>query len=1062
MTINHELDTSRAYEEQFIETVKKAVDSNCDELARDIENRKKTVEVLDQQYSDGDLETRDIINSEIHLLELSSKELGKNNRARKKPYFGRILFNDESLYIGRGGIRRGITEVLVADWRAPISNAYYENGLGEATFETPDGEKITVDVKLKRTFDIDDGKLIDYYDSEAALDDELLNKYLARTKQAVLGEIIATIQKEQNEIIRLSPRHNLIVQGVAGSGKTTVAMHRISYLLYNYPEYLDPKDFYIIGSNRILLKYITGVLPELDVNGFGQMTMEELFTRLMYEDWDSFRYDIRETDNSDLRACRKGTTSFFEKLKKFCDDYELKTIPRDNVTLDPNKFIEGMEDGVKGIFDRSGTDRAKKGDPISLLRGSAITSYIKNNPGRSMQVKINSLNEEIMDNLESVFASSGVGFTEKERKAIKKAFDQFLGKKVFKGSIYDIYDEFLAEQPEAEAMIPTFRYDEREVTWNKDEGGEKRTAKVKIREFDVYDLASLAYIYHRIKETEVISEAKHIVIDEAQDYGMTAYRVLNECMRECKYTIMGDVSQNIRYDSGLNDWKELRDLFLTDDYDSFMMLKKSYRNTIEISDFASHILEHGSFEIYPCEPIIRHGTEPKIIKTETGGCEDKIIEICRELKERELNSIAVVCRDRESAGKLSSYLKERMELIDLDNEDAEYGQGVMVLPVNMTKGLEFDAVIIYEPDKKSYPEDNRHVKLLYVAATRALHELYIVHSKPLSGLFKVLKDKGNVKFFSEDAGKKFISYEERQQEEERRRRFIEEEKERSKEKTLKEAENRTKKYLENRKNASGADIDAKRGKTLNPKNKENVSGKTLTGFLSEVPAEILKPAGHSVGSFATKWVRKQNDGIYFQSQNGVLRIMPVSANIVRISFSNGPVLNIPKRDGIKEFRMSKDFLLRETPQTAEISLKSAKLTFDRYRGTVSFKDAAGREVLKDNASEPRYVDIKADPVRSYSFFEGKTSDVFYVLSSDGKLNYLNNKALWIDEGNGRIPCVIKKEKYAIIPITLSKAAFCRMPVVGTFLMTEDAFSDYYVVLDSDTDRLIEAYNKLMA
>ena len=215
--------------------------------------------------------------------------------------------------------------------------------MGEISFKTPDGDDVNINVTLKRTFDISDGKLVDYYDSEAAADDELLNKYLAKNKQAVLNEIIATIQKEQNDIIRMSPKHNLIVQGVAGSGKTTVAMHRISYLLYNYGDILKPEAFYIIGSNKMLLKYITGVLPDLGVAGFGQMTMEELFTRLMYTDWDHFRYCIRETDTTDPAAARKGTSEFFNKLKSYCDAYEWQAIKTDDIILDPNQFTEGFE-----------------------------------------------------------------------------------------------------------------------------------------------------------------------------------------------------------------------------------------------------------------------------------------------------------------------------------------------------------------------------------------------------------------------------------------------------------------------------------------------------------------------------------------------------------------------------------------------------------------------------------------------------------------------------------------------------------------------------------------------
>ena len=156
--------------------------------------------------------------------------------------------------------------------------------MGKCSYTVQGEGTFPIDLKRKRTYEIAADTLVDYYDSDVVANDELLTKYLAKNKKAVLGEIIATIQKEQNAIIRKSPRQNLIVQGVAGSGKTTVAMHRISYILYNYADDFRPEDFYIVGSNQILLGYITSVLPDLDVHGVRQMTMSELFVRLLHEE----------------------------------------------------------------------------------------------------------------------------------------------------------------------------------------------------------------------------------------------------------------------------------------------------------------------------------------------------------------------------------------------------------------------------------------------------------------------------------------------------------------------------------------------------------------------------------------------------------------------------------------------------------------------------------------------------------------------------------------------------------------------------------------------------------
>ena len=183
---------------------------------------------------------------------------------------------------------------------------------------------------------------------------------------------------------------------------------------------------------------------------------------------------------------------------------------------------------------------------------------------------------------------------------------------MWKRSIYDLYREFLEQQREKGAKV-----------------------QIPDREFDVYDLAALAYLYRKIKETEVISEAHHVVIDEAQDFGMLVYRVLDSCIRECTYTIMGDVSQNIHFGYGLNDWEELKGLLLSGDRDYFGILKKSYRNTVEISEFAARILEHGSFTPYAAEPIIRHGDPVQIRKADSrSGMLKACAGICRTGRKR--------------------------------------------------------------------------------------------------------------------------------------------------------------------------------------------------------------------------------------------------------------------------------------------------------------------------------------------------------------------------------------------------------------------------------------------
>ena len=706
----------RQREEAYLQETLRVVEWNIENYENEIREMSGQIDEMLQRYHDNDAEIYTQMSNTVTMRDHMQYALMRNQKALKKPYFGRINFLDktfhkqESLYIGRGGIARDTTHQMVVDWRAPVANAYYENGLGECSYPSPDGKELPIRLDLKRTYEIEDGKLLDYFDTEVIANDDLLTKYLAKNKQAVLSEIIATIQKEQNEIIRKTPYHNIIVQGVAGSGKTTVAMHRISYILYNYAERFRPEDFYIVGSNRILLEYITGVLPDLDVYGIRQMTMEQLFVRLMYEDWDEQKYMILENTAATQGGMVRGTWNWFEELQDFGRRVEAERICVDSVFLDRRQFVEGFKDGVADVFDE------REGEPgpsdlVELLNGKAIRDYVEQT-NASVQTKILMLNERLTIKIKDEFLNNGFRYSEKERKAILKYYRSYFGKRIFEGSVFELYQRFLLEQKEKgyEVSLPE-------------------------QSFDVYDLAALAYLYKRLKETEVISEAHHVVIDEAQDYGMMAYAVLKYCMKDCTYTVMGDVSQNIHFGFGLADWKELRALLCSGTGDSFGILKKSYRNTVEISEFATQVLHRGSFEPYPVEPIIRHGKEVEVLRFSTKReLYEETARRCRTWQKQGLNTIAIVCRTPEKAELVARQLSRLLPVCESSLEKAVFSDGIMVLPVAYTKGLEFDAVLIFDPDAEEYPIDDGHAKLLYVAATRALHELCVLYRETLTGL----------------------------------------------------------------------------------------------------------------------------------------------------------------------------------------------------------------------------------------------------------------------------------------------------------------------------------------
>ena len=1101
----------RKAEEAYLQKTLQVIKNNIAAYKAEVSQMQEQIDEMLDHYHDNDAEIYTALSNTVTMRDNMEHALLKNQKAIKKPYFGRIIFQDEtlekeeSLYIGRGGISKDTTHQMVIDWRAPVANAYYENGLGKCSYLSPEGKELPIDLKLKRTYEIEDGKLLEYFDTEVIANDDLLTKYLAKNKQAVLGEIIATIQKEQNDIIRKSPYHNMIVQGVAGSGKTTVAMHRISYILYNYQERFRPDDFYIVGSNRILLEYITGVLPDLDVYGIRQMTMEQLFARLLYEDWDEKKYKIISGAQDNINDRIRGTGTWFEELKKYCRLIEKEAIDTATIYLNPKQFVEGLRGGVSGVYDETEGKDVDPKDLILILSGEDIEDYVREMTKMSVQNKINMLNERLLVKVKDEFLRNRIRYTEKEKKAILKAYRGRFGKNVWKRSIFDMYREFLLDQREKGYQV-----------------------RIPEKEFDVYDLAALAFIYKRIKETEVISEAHHVVIDEAQDYGMMAYGVLDYCMKDCTYTVMGDVSQNIHFGYGLNDWEELKRLLLNTDRAEFGVLKKSYRNTVEISNFAMNILRHGKFAAYPAEPIIRHGKEVEVKQAAFGTrLWKEAAKVCMDWQERGLNTIAVVCRTEEAAAQAAKKLNELIPVTESSLEKAVFSDGVMVLPVAYTKGLEFDAVLILDPHREDYPVDDGHAKLLYVAATRALHELCILHAGNLTGL---IADPIPEKVQENVGSKKRMLVSKKQQEKaalsasvktqkkgaeaaqgkEQKTDVESEPKKICKKIANPEAERRKEKatvhgQLPNADETQEAKVTiqakvsagyrkpsaalrkpkavAEPPKTMlltgvkpivpgrarqereasklrqamsgtqstdSDRVKSNVSMSRAGKCFGDMPAnEQLRPAGHAKIDLSVKWVYRQQDGLYLQSRYGVLRISPVKSDVIRVTFVREGLPEMKAHKKIALRSIEKIWMYKENSSAAELLTEDLCVQVDKQSGAITFMDRNKKVLLKERSNECRQIE-PAGTGRVWNFFDWKKETGLYTPGSGNKEGLkLKGSARYIhrDTSEKALPVIISDKGYCLAVATDNPVICCDIPTFGSYLLVEgEEQIDYYFSL----------------
>ncbi len=1050
---------TKADEEKQLATIIGIAQDNLDRARADIRKLNDDLADLMEVYEAQDKEGLALWNNATAQLKETRRSMTRLEKARSKPYFGRIDFKDpnvdfpESYYIGRVGIAKNASEPVVIDWRAPIASVYYENSLGMCKYTVSSEGTFEIDLERKRTYEIENDKLKDFFDSDVVANDELLTKYLAKNKKAVLGEIIATIQQEQNLIIRRSPKTNVIIQGVAGSGKTTVAMHRISYILYNYEDDFRPEDFYIIGSNRILLNYITGVLPELDVYGVKQMTMEQLFIRLLYEDWDDRKYKVKGLDKNDEKNSVKGSLKWFNDLEAFCARYETKCIPRDEVYMEKTGNI--------------------------LVGRNLIDTYLKENQNMSMQSKILMLNEIIYSKYENEVQGKNVSFTAREKKTLEKKYSTYFGRDEWEGSIYELYQEFLQEQTAVgyEIDIPEDA-------------------------FDVYDLAALAYLYKRIKETDPIREASHVVIDEAQDFGMMAYSCLHYCLRNCTYTIMGDTSQNIHYQYGLNDWDELRKLILTGTYDAFGLLRKSYRNTVEISNFATEILRHGDFSIYPVEPIIRHGNDVRIdeyrdVRSLVAAC----IQTIQDWQAAGYETIAVVCRDEREAEKVTKELKKYIDILDDNLESAEFGTGVMVLPVAYTKGLEFDAVLLFDPSERKYPSDNGHVKLLYVAATRALHELTILHRGNLTKLIaeKAPEDKHLTELHAETLTKA-KEYDKQQLTE---REVIE----LRRLEGSREMENRH--YIGPKRIApkpeqmapqeivAGSLPDIPQSSPKKPQQAVNANIQrvameyeedkfdgSMKSQTRQIPVRktsaadtrpinnspflygsipdnnVLKPKGHSRVNTAVKWVKKTKRYIDIASSYGLLRLTPITADCVRVSFVKGQMTKIHDNYWTPKIVSEIKWTAKESKSAIEITTDKLVVRIEKADGAIQFLKSDKTLLLTENKREPRLVENG----ESWSFFDFEKKEKIKskgILATD--LMDLSLKARYISFGGKpmRMPLVLSDKGYGIAVAAEKTAMLCNVSMYGQYVYTDVTDQiDYYFLYGGSVGRTIELHKGL--
>lgn len=657
---------------------------------------------------------------------MSSTAIKINNIAKikEKPYFARLDFKDEKrnlkekIYIGKIGVLDLDGNIVITDWRAPVSTLYYDSNLGKVEYNAPEG-KIRGHLSLKRQIIIKNRELEDIFDVDSVSDDELLKPYLGASADNRLKNIVASIQGEQNNIIRKNIEKNLIVQGVAGSGKTTVALHRIAYLMYNNANKYKPNQFMVIGPNKFFINYISNVLPDLDASNAVQLTFEELANefvkeKIIFEDATKKLSDIIDGKEDKSYLKFKSSMRYKELLDNYLNDVEKGLLSVDGVLINGINIISKKE--VMKVF------KDTIGDSVSDrldMSAKIIANRLRNNEEMYQKIK---------NKMKVIFSNETD--PEKRRKLAKKELDMLkeltttgFEKQIRKYvsisnlNVLNLYKNFVEN-------VDKYINEEDKVDIESLKKDTLSSIKSKVVENE--DIAAIMYIKYILFGNKEYRDFKCVVVDEAQDFGKFSYYMLRTLLSNAVFSIFGDMTQGIYAYRAIDDWNEIKDIFNTAE---FLRLEKSYRTSIEIMNEANKI--SSALNLGKALPVIRNAGPVIKTKLSLDKQQDYIVSRVKEYVNMGFKSIAIIYKNQKNIVSLNKKFKEEnidSEIIYKDQE--KYNGGICILTSYLSKGLEFDVVIIADAEDENYNYDNKiDMKLLYVAMTRALHKLEFIYDK---------------------------------------------------------------------------------------------------------------------------------------------------------------------------------------------------------------------------------------------------------------------------------------------------------------------------------------------
>ena len=670
---------------EYLSFVNEKLNNKIQEVAQKIEEGQQDVEGMNDyywenytemdQYGYENFDNQQALLTQINANNENFKMFQRLKKMKDSPFFGSVDFiydgedEAEQFYIGIANFseRNGMMP-LVYDWRAPVSSLFYDYDTGSASYEAPGGE-MTGEITSKRQYKIRSGKMIYEFESDMKIDDDILKQELGANSDVQLKNIVRTIQKEQNAIIRNTKDKILVIQGAAGSGKTSVALHRIAYLLYHDRERLNSSNVLILSPNTVFSDYISHILPELGEENISEMS------------FDIFAYKELLDVVSDC-----------EDRNHYIEDQIDGMISSHGEWKQSKLFVGAMEGFLMELEDRLMDFRSVSYKGFTKSEDEIVSLFYYKFLDTPLLDRMDVVMEYFVDEYETL---CGRDLREDELVTIREKFDAMY----VSTDIYEIYNWFLQDND-----IPELPNRPRER-----------------RVLDYEDVYPLLYLKYRLQGAASQKNIRHLVIDEMQDYSYLQYIIL-EKMFSCNMTILGDRAQTVA--------EKQQDVlkFLPKIFGKKIRrieMKKSYRNTIEIAKYAEK-----TASVRGIEYLERHGKEVEIRKFESM---EKLLDEVLELERtggRGYETAAVLTMTEREAKKYHEYLAGKKEEVSyIDRDSTQFKKGLTVTTFYQAKGLEFDQVFIVDGDK----DNPFYKQFQYISATRALHELYVLKSENKQG-----------------------------------------------------------------------------------------------------------------------------------------------------------------------------------------------------------------------------------------------------------------------------------------------------------------------------------------